>query len=407
MNILFYTPSRATSLEGGTERITFRVAEGLRMRGHHCYAVYSWGDEPKEAQTLFVEEVKLPETELADYAISHAIDVVIVQMLTRSVRLLRRKLQEQGREVKIVSVLHFNPGYQEQRQGFGVALSEWKFARGLKGHIVALLRLVLYPLYHLVYPRRNRELYRVVYRYSDLVVVLARGFIDEYMCYAHLKESNKLCAIPNMLSYNDFLPEDRLKAKEHRVLVVSRMDEAQKRISLILRLWQQVEADAELRDWQLDIVGEGADLPRYLDFADRLGLQRVVFHGYKEPRPFYERSSLFLMTSAFEGWGLTLTEAQQFGCVPLALDTYIALHDIITPLVDGFIIPEGRMDLYFSTLRRLMLHEDERQACARRAIASARRFEMENIVSKWELVISPTPTLPRREGVPKANKGII
>lgn len=35
------------------------------------------------------------------------------------------------------------------------------------------------------------------------------------------------------------------------------------------------------------------------------------------------------MTSAFEGFGMTLVEAQQYGVVPIVMDSYKSLHDII------------------------------------------------------------------------------
>ena len=50
-----------------------------------------------------------------------------------------------------------------------------------------------------------------------------------------------------------------------------------------------------------------------------------------------------MMTSSFEGWGLTLTEAQQYGCVPLAFHSFASLTDIITDKVNGFAISVGRI----------------------------------------------------------------
>ena len=60
------------------------------------------------------------------------------------------------------------------------------------------------------------------------------------------------------------------------------------------------------------------------------GLQRVFFLKGQKTEPYYNEASIFMMTSSFEGWGLTLTEAQQYGCVPLAFHSFASLTDIIT-----------------------------------------------------------------------------
>ena len=69
----------------------------------------------------------------------------------------------------------------------------------------------------------------------------------------------------------------------------------------------------------------------------------------KNPEPYYNEASIFMMTSSFEGWGLTLTEAQQYGCVPLAFRSFASLTDIITDKVNGFAIPNDDISLYIKT----------------------------------------------------------
>ena len=58
-------------------------------------------------------------------------------------------------------------------------------------------------------------------------------------------------------------------------------------------------------------------------------IKNIYFEGNKNPLPYYQKASVFLMTSALEGWGLTITEAQQFGVVPVAFDSYPSLHEVI------------------------------------------------------------------------------
>ncbi len=55
------------------------------------------------------------------------------------------------------------------------------------------------------------------------------------------------------------------------------------------------------------------------EMAHKLNLKNISFEGFQEPEPYYARSSLFCLTSTFEGFGLVLAEAMQHGCVPWLL----------------------------------------------------------------------------------------
>ena len=90
-----------------------------------------------------------------------------------------------------------------------------------------------------------------------------------------------------------------------------------------------------------------------------------------------------MMTSRSESWGLTLTEAQQMGVVPMAFDTYASLRDIITDGQDGMVITEGDVDGYVNRMLDIMRNDVERQRMARQAIVSSQRFSQERIAGMW------------------------
>lgn len=237
------------------------------------------------------------------------------------------------------------------------------------------------------YPLRNKELYRTVYKYSDKVILLSSSFIRQYITYAGLEDKSKFEVIPNALSFDNSLPIEKIETKKKQVLVVSRLSETQKKISLAIRIWAEIEKEDILKDWNLKIVGDGSDRKKYEKNVEKLKLKRIEFCGRQNPMPYYKESCFFIMTSAFEGWGLTLTEAQQFGCVPLAFDTYSSVHDIIDNGKNGFIIEKNNIDKYVEKLKQLMVSEDLRKTMAEQAIASSKRFELTSVIGKWETLI--------------------
>lgn len=108
------------------------------------------------------------------------------------------------------------------------------------------------------------------------------------------------------------------------------------------------------------------------------------------------------MTSLSEGWGLTLTEAQQMGCVPIAFNTYASLTDIITDGYNGFIIEDNDLDSYVTQMKQLMLDARLRKKMAANASESSRRFEKHSIGKQWnDLFTSMTKNI----GLTTVNKG--
>ena len=214
-------------------------------------------------------------------------------------------------------------------------------------------------------------------------------FITEYSNYANIKDKSKFVVIPNALSYNEFLSEDKLNQKKNQVLVVSRLNEAQKRVSLAIKAWAEVNHNDNFNHnfWTLKIVGAGPDEQYYKNLVKELGLKNVEFCGRQQPKPYYEKSSVFLMTSPNEGWGLTLTEAQQFGCVPIAFDSFSSLKDIITDEVNGFIIPNNDLETYTRKVIELMTNQTLRQIMAKNAIELSKRYELDKVIQKWESLL--------------------
>ena len=125
----------------------------------------------------------------------------------------------------------------------------------------------------------------------------------------------------------------------------------------------------------------------YIQLSNELKLERVSFEGYQQPLPYYERAKIFLMTSSVEGFGLTLVESQQQGVVPIVMDTFLSLHDIITPDFNGIITPEDET-IFAEAILSLMKDPQKLASLAQHALISCKKFSVENIVDKWDKLIN-------------------
>lgn len=130
------------------------------------------------------------------------------------------------------------------------------------------------------------------------------------------------------------------------------MIEPHKRLSYIINIWKLIETDERLNDWHLKIVGDGPAMPATRQLCKDLRLQRVAFEGFKVPCPYYNEASIFLMTSAFEGFPMTLVESLQNAVPPVVMDSFQALHDIIVNGSNGVIVQD---DDILHSLKKLAL----------------------------------------------------
>lgn len=123
-------------------------------------------------------------------------------------------------------------------------------------------------------------------------------------------------------------------------------------------------------------------------FAKMYGLKNLVFTGKIDPLPFYREASVFLMTSRFEGFGMTLLESQQMGVVPIAIDTYKSLHDIVQDNYNGVIVKNEDLDEMVRCVRRVLDDEDLRTKIAYNEINSSKRFKPSVIVAFWMTLLN-------------------
>lgn len=390
MNILFITPYQASATQGGTERATVSIASGLsKFYGCRCFSAY--GEyEGSEKEQCFVKEACYGSNNrienLRKIIYDNSIDVVIDQGEFSLVRGLRQIADEFG--CTIILAHHFQPGWEINNVTIKQYFKLWRQSRSASKLVKRTIVLLLFPLIRWKAIKNFHKLYYEGYQNADAVVLLCNGFIDSFAKFGRIADRSKFHIIPNSLSFDMFFDKDKLNEKKHEVLIVSRLSDPPKKISVALKIWKEVTKHKEVADWTLTIVGNGPDEELYKSIIRKEKISRVLMTGRKNPVPYYKNASLFMMTSISEGWGLTLTEAQQFGVVPIAFNTYESVTDIITNNDSGFIIPKGDIESYVRKMLFLMNNDQKRIQVAKEAINSSHRFENKTISARWyELIM--------------------
>ena len=391
MNILFLL--RLWPVYGGGETVTICLANEMVRRGHQVSVAY-FKDSVREQMPFVDERVKAVKIDGVDcgefYDEAHVDEHEAETARKAAVQIIRdveadvvinqwwpvefiTSIKAECPAVKLIKCHHttfFKPIFDDPNT------------------VKRIAKQVLKPLYLARKRKRAVNIVSRVLPYVDRYVFLSPAFQREYEAMAHYDNTGgKLDAVPNPSVYAEWAEPDCLTKKEKVVLVVGRMLEGQKKITRVLHAWQLIQQSSAAKGWRLEIVGEGPDLPTYKALAAELGLQRISFEGYRQPLPYYKRARIFLMTSAFEGFSMTLVESQQQGVVPVVMDSFAALHDIVKDGFNGRITVEGDIEQYASAVEELMASDQKRDEMAVNGLQSSRLFAVEKIVDRWERLI--------------------
>ncbi|WP_412716686.1 glycosyltransferase [Bacteroides hominis] len=226
--------------------------------------------------------------------------------------------------------------------------------------------------------------------YIDKYIFLSTQFLNQYLEVSnHYNYKEKVFAISNPLSQKEYYQYEP-NSKEKIVLIVGRLEESCKNISRAIRAWANVEKDSKSRfsEWKLQIVGDGSSKLEYETLVSNLNLKKVEFLGFQDPVPYYKNASIFLMTSSLEGFGMTLVEAQHYGVVPIVMDSFLSLHDIIINEENGLIIPNGDISAFTKALFRLMEDNKLWQKLSYKSLQTCKQFDVTTIADKWDILFN-------------------
>lgn len=208
----------------------------------------------------------------------------------------------------------------------------------------------------------------------DRMIVLTERALSDW------PELNNVSLIP------DPLPNkiDAASSLSHKRIISIGRYAYDKGNDLLLRVWSKVERICS--DWRLDIYGMGEREP-YEELRSELGIDesRCGIHGpITDVQKEYLRSSVFVLPSRFEGFGLVLIEAMACGVPVVSFDCENGPRSIISDGKDGFLIPPFDVDGYAEKLVSLMQNQSLRQEMGMNARKSAEKYEMDKIGAQWQ-----------------------
>lgn len=184
--------------------------------------------------------------------------------------------------------------------------------------------------------------------------------------------------LPNPLS---FFPEKISNLSDKVILNVGRLTN-DKRHGLLIELWSK--SIGPKNGWILKIVGKGENEKSIREQIRYLELQDSVFllPPTKEIEEVFKNSSIFILTSIAEGFGLVLAEAMATGVPCISFNCPSGPKDIIEDGKNGFLIKEGDNNGFVSKLNELIQNEELRKEFGTKARKDILKFDENKIGNK-------------------------
>lgn len=361
---------------GGVERVTVNKANYLVNQGYKVHIVTT---DQKEIPVFF--ELS-PLVELHDLGLNYQDDnsrgrIGRILALYKKRPLHKRKLQTLFQQIKPDVVV--STGFQES----SILPSLRDGSKKIREyHVSKFVRVLMYP--------REKVFLRLFGKFKAYLDQRLTHSYDRFVCLTDEEfpiwgggNNSRVVAIPNARSFS---PRETISegtepiSRKKKVIAVGRSS-YQKNYSEMIHIWAQLNSKYD--DWSLHIYTSPTqcldELIKQYNLTDR------VFIETPTPliREKYEESSIYVLTSHFEGLPMVLLEAQACGLPIVSYACPSGPRDIITDGVDGFLIEPYNQKEFVSTLSKLMDDADLRTRMGEEALKSSERFALEPVMQRW------------------------
>lgn len=179
------------------------------------------------------------------------------------------------------------------------------------------------------------------------------------------------------------------EVKNKRVIAVGRLD-YQKGFDRLIQAWKLVQHTGRFSDWKLDIFGQGEWREMLQQMIDKQGLQNTVKINPPTNAILneYVHSSLLVMSSNYEGFGMVLIEAMSCGVPVISFDCKCGPKDIIQPGINGLLVPNGDIQALADAMMKVMEDEAYRKMLSLNARKVVDTYSEQAVMSQWILLFT-------------------
>ncbi len=218
----------------------------------------------------------------------------------------------------------------------------------------------------------------------DYFVLVSKG-LQKFYHKKMLHHKCKCIYIPNAI---ENVPKTKSPLTSEHLISVGRLSPEKGYLDL-LKIYKDLKE--KKCTWHLDIVGDGSERKKLEKFIKENNLENnVTLHGFKnskEIEKLMQKSSIYIMTSYTESFGIVLLEAMSNGLPCIAFDSAEGAKEVITSGRDGYLIKHRNFKAMEKKIIDLTKDINIRKELGKNGRRKVKGYMSDNICEKWEKLI--------------------
>lgn len=219
----------------------------------------------------------------------------------------------------------------------------------------------------------------------DYFVLVSKDLTKFYS--EKLKDKKVKCVyIPNSIN---FFPQEKAKLETENLISIGRLSHEKGYLDLI-DIFKELHQ--KYPDSKLNIIGDGPDRKKIeKKIKDNKLEDYIILHGFQEKEyinKYLEKSSVYIMTSYTESFGLVLLEAFAYGIPCVAYSSAEGANEIISDNWDGYLIKDRDKNKMIKRICELLSNRNRRLIMGANGIKKAQEFNTQKTKQKWIEIIN-------------------
>ena len=241
-----------------------------------------------------------------------------------------------------------------------------------------------HSVYESYFETKNHRLYsqkrliELVFSNSFKYIVQTKSDYDKIKKNYHFEP----IIINNPNTFKNYVVKEEISCN---IMCAGRFDKIKNFDKIIIAFSLAIKKNPKLK---LYMLGSGKEFNNCKKLVEKLNIEKnVEFTGeVNNITDYYKKCSLYLMASEWEGWGMVITEAMQYGLPIISFDIPV-LNDVFCGENYDYIVEKYNLIEYSNAIISLLNDQKKYFTLSRKISEISKHFDIEYIGMKWREIL--------------------